>query len=104
MSALRFYGPLAELPAVDRRLLMERGLSREPALSSRVATLIAEVRAEGDAAHQFDENVRDRFATGLKAVSNGGQDKNCLRDAAPPVALDWPSGCAGMLEGACARP
>jgi membrane-associated phospholipid phosphatase len=39
------------------------------------------------AAHQFDEKVRDHFATGSKAVLNGGQDKNSLRDAAPTVAL-----------------
>ena len=39
------------------------------------------------AAHQFDEKVRDHFATGSKAVLNGGQDKNSLRDAAPSVAL-----------------
>jgi membrane-associated phospholipid phosphatase len=39
------------------------------------------------AAHQFDEKVRDHFATGSKAVLNGGEDKNSLRDAAPTVAL-----------------
>jgi membrane-associated phospholipid phosphatase len=39
------------------------------------------------AAHQFDSKVRDHFATGSKAVLNGGQDKNSLRDAAPTVAL-----------------
>jgi membrane-associated phospholipid phosphatase len=39
------------------------------------------------AAHQFDGKVRDHFATGSKAVLNGGQDKNSLRDAAPSVAL-----------------
>ncbi len=39
------------------------------------------------AAHEFDQKVRDRFATGSKAVLNGGQDKNSLRDAAPTVAL-----------------
>jgi membrane-associated phospholipid phosphatase len=38
-------------------------------------------------AHQFDEKVRDHFATGSKAVLNGGEDKNSLRDAAPTVAL-----------------
>jgi membrane-associated phospholipid phosphatase len=39
------------------------------------------------AAHSFDERVRDHFATGSKAVLNGGEDKNTLRDAAPTVAL-----------------
>jgi len=39
------------------------------------------------AAHSFDEKVRDHFATGSKAILNGGQDKNSLRDAAPTVAL-----------------
>jgi len=39
------------------------------------------------AAHSFDERVRDHFATGSKAVLNGGEDKNGLRDAAPTVAL-----------------
>jgi membrane-associated phospholipid phosphatase len=39
------------------------------------------------AAHQFDGRVRDHFATGSKAILNGGADKNSLRDAAPTVAL-----------------
>ena len=39
------------------------------------------------AAHEFDEKVRDHFATGSKAVLNGGEDKNSLRDAAPTAAL-----------------
>jgi membrane-associated phospholipid phosphatase len=39
------------------------------------------------AAHQFDEKVRDHFATGSKAILNGGQDPNSLRDAAPAIAL-----------------
>jgi membrane-associated phospholipid phosphatase len=39
------------------------------------------------AAHSFDQRVRDHFATGSKAISNGGEDKNSLRDAAPTLAL-----------------
>ena len=39
------------------------------------------------AAHSFDDRVRDHFATGSKAILNGGEDKNSLRDAAPTVAL-----------------
>jgi membrane-associated phospholipid phosphatase len=39
------------------------------------------------AAHSFDERVRDHFATGSKAILNGGDDKNSLRDAAPTVAI-----------------
>jgi membrane-associated phospholipid phosphatase len=38
-------------------------------------------------AHSFDERARDHFATGSKAVLNGGQDKNSLRDAAPTLAI-----------------
>src|ERR1700678_1497397 len=38
-------------------------------------------------AHSFDERVRDHFATGSKAILNGGEDKNSLRDAAPTVAI-----------------
>jgi membrane-associated phospholipid phosphatase len=38
------------------------------------------------AAHQFDQKVRDHFATGSKAL-NGGEDTNSLRDAAPTIAL-----------------
>jgi membrane-associated phospholipid phosphatase len=38
-------------------------------------------------AHQFDERVRDHFATGSKAILNGGRDTNSLRDAAPTLAL-----------------
>ena len=37
-------------------------------------------------AHSYDGRVRDHFA-GSKAILNGGQDKNTLRDAAPTVAL-----------------
>jgi membrane-associated phospholipid phosphatase len=39
------------------------------------------------AAHSFDDRVRDHFATGSKAILNGGEDKNSLRDAAPTVAI-----------------
>jgi membrane-associated phospholipid phosphatase len=39
------------------------------------------------AAHSFDDRVRDHFATGSKAILNGGEDRNSLRDAAPTVAL-----------------
>jgi membrane-associated phospholipid phosphatase len=39
------------------------------------------------AAHQGDERVRDHFAVGSKAILNGGEDKNSLRDAAPTLAL-----------------
>jgi membrane-associated phospholipid phosphatase len=39
------------------------------------------------AAHSIDARVRDHFATGSKAILNGGEDKNSLRDAAPTVAL-----------------
>jgi membrane-associated phospholipid phosphatase len=39
------------------------------------------------AAHSFDARVRDHFATGSKAILNGGEDENSLRDAAPTVAL-----------------
>jgi membrane-associated phospholipid phosphatase len=39
------------------------------------------------AAHSFDARVRDHFATGSKAVLNGGEDKDSLRDAAPTLAL-----------------
>jgi membrane-associated phospholipid phosphatase len=38
-------------------------------------------------AHQYDEKVREHFATGSKAILNGGADKNSLRDAAPTVAV-----------------
>lgn len=49
------------------------------------------------AAHSFDERVRDHFATGSKAVLNGGQDKNSLRDAAPTVALIAGTGFAAAF-------
>jgi membrane-associated phospholipid phosphatase len=39
------------------------------------------------AAHSFDGRVRDHFATGSKAMLNGGEDANSLRDAAPTAAL-----------------
>lgn len=39
------------------------------------------------AAHQADSTVRSHFATGSRAVLNGGKDKNSLTDALPAVAL-----------------
>jgi membrane-associated phospholipid phosphatase len=47
-------------------------------------------------AHQFDQRVRDHFATGSQAL-NGGQDSNSLRDAAPTVALIAGSGVAAWF-------
>lgn len=38
------------------------------------------------AAHQFDQRVRDHFATGSSAL-NGGKDSNSFRDAVPTIAL-----------------
>jgi membrane-associated phospholipid phosphatase len=49
------------------------------------------------AAHQFDDSVRDHFATGSKAVLNGGQDTNSLRDAAPTLALIAGTGVAAWF-------
>jgi membrane-associated phospholipid phosphatase len=49
------------------------------------------------AAHSFDERVRDHFATGSKAILNGGEDKNSLRDAAPTVALIAGTGLAAAF-------
>ena len=37
-------------------------------------------------AHQFDQRVRDHFASGSNSL-NGGRDNNSLRDAAPTMAL-----------------
>jgi hypothetical protein len=39
------------------------------------------------AAHEGDRRVREHFAVGSKAILNGGEDKNSLRDAAPTLAL-----------------
>jgi membrane-associated phospholipid phosphatase len=50
-------------------------------------------------AHQFDERVRDHFATGSKAILNGGQDTNSLRDAAPTLALIAGTGVAAWFSG-----
>jgi membrane-associated phospholipid phosphatase len=49
------------------------------------------------AAHSFDDRVRDHFATGSKAILNGGEDKNSLRDAAPTVALVAGTGLAAAF-------
>lgn len=49
------------------------------------------------AAHSLDERVRDHFATGSKAILNGGEDKNSLRDAAPTVALIAGTGLAAAF-------
>src|ERR1700744_1247642 len=50
-------------------------------------------------AHQYDEQVRDHFATGSKAILNGGQDTNSLRDAAPTLALIAGTGVAAWFSG-----
>jgi membrane-associated phospholipid phosphatase len=51
------------------------------------------------AAHSFDERVRDHFATGSKAILNGGENKNSLRDAVPTVALIAGTGLyAGVID------
>jgi len=54
------------------------------------------------AAHQFDQRVRDHFATGSYAVLDG-RDRNSLRDAVPAVALiagTWAyAGYLGDSEG-----
>jgi membrane-associated phospholipid phosphatase len=51
------------------------------------------------AAHSFDGRVRDHFATGSKAVLNGGEDKNSLRDAAPTAAIIAGTGLFAALIG-----
>jgi membrane-associated phospholipid phosphatase len=48
-------------------------------------------------AHQFDGRVRDHFATGSRAVLNGGRDSNSLRDAAPTLALIAGTGASAWL-------
>lgn len=47
-------------------------------------------------AHQFDQRVRDHFATGSNAL-NGGQDTNSFRDAAPTIALIAGTGVAAWF-------
>lgn len=47
-------------------------------------------------AHQFDEKVRDHFATGSRAL-NGGRDTDSFRDAAPTVALIAGTGVAAWF-------
>lgn len=48
MTTLRFLAPLAAITADDRRLLLDRSTSSDPALRDRVAALIAQVRTHGD--------------------------------------------------------
>jgi membrane-associated phospholipid phosphatase len=48
-------------------------------------------------AHSFDDRVRDHFAVGSKAVLNGGQDTNSLRDAAPTIAIIAGTGLTAMF-------
>ena len=49
------------------------------------------------AVHSLDSRVRDHFATGSKAVLNGGQDKDSLRDAAPTIALVAGTGLSALF-------
>ncbi|MDP9084916.1 MAG: phosphatase PAP2 family protein [Pseudomonadota bacterium] len=44
------------------------------------------------AAHRFDREVREHFATGTHAALNGGADKNSLRDAMPAAAIIFGTG------------
>lgn len=50
MSLVRFTGTLAALPTETKRALLERSFSVDEGLSMKVRALVAEVRAEGDAA------------------------------------------------------
>lgn len=47
---LRFRGALAALPPADRRLLLERPVLDDPAVTGAVAAILERVRREGDAA------------------------------------------------------
>lgn len=60
MSELRFTGPLAALSNEDRALLLDRSFGADPTLVPRVGAIIAEVRAEGDAALRRFANAYDR--------------------------------------------
>jgi hypothetical protein len=51
------------------------------------------------ASHEFDQRVRDHFATDPRDGLNGGQDKNSLRDALPAVGLILGTGVyAGFIR------
>lgn len=59
MSLVRFTGTLEALPPAARRALLERSFSIDDGLAAKVRALVAEVRADGDAAlrrfaRQFD--------------------------------------------------
>ncbi len=57
MSLVRFTGTLAALPPETKRALLERSFSIDEGLSVKVRALVAEVRAEGDAAlFRFAQN------------------------------------------------
>lgn len=66
MSSLRFRGRVADLGNSDRRALFDRSTSGDPTVTAAVATVIADVRARGDAAlrdlaARFDPIVPDEL-------------------------------------------
>ena len=48
LTDLRFSGRLADLPAADRRQLLERGSAVGPSIRTRTSSILARVRSEGD--------------------------------------------------------
>ena len=63
---LRFTGTIYDLPPADRRALLDRTTSSDPAVRERTAEIVARVRREGDAAllamaREFDGAALDRL-------------------------------------------
>ncbi|HEX7666595.1 MAG TPA: histidinol dehydrogenase, partial [Polyangiaceae bacterium] len=74
MSLVRFGGKLSALSAADRRTLVDRSLSVNPSLEESVRKIVAEVRADGDAAlkrfaRAFDKTELDAIEVPEKELA-----------------------------------
>ncbi|MEO8876032.1 MAG: histidinol dehydrogenase, partial [Polyangiaceae bacterium] len=66
MSCVRFTGKIADLSDSDRSVLLDRGLSTSPALETKVAAIIAEIKTDGDRALEKFAKLFDKVD--LKSV------------------------------------
>ncbi len=84
MSLVRYTGALSALPDDARRALLERSFTTAPGVVAQVQTLIAQVRAEGDAAlRRFAAQYDGATLTTLEVPR--AELTRALSTLAPPV-------------------
>jgi histidinol dehydrogenase len=67
-ASLRFSGPLADLPAADRRQLLERGSTGDASIQARTRSILERVRTDGDGALRAMAAEFDRVQLGALEV------------------------------------